>query len=1348
MNKAGLRALLGYLNLSGGAADPQFQGCANEIFSLLEEGQSEPAAWLALRDALSSELNDLAGRAPGFENADQAAAVLGLVFDQLLPEYRAFHRDLLAHQTDQDLFRPLFIAKACQAVLREGPPWSEADRIVTGAIGRLNDFLGHRPVAVLRTAQKIEPYPHEWVCPIPLYLQGVGAAVGRYHDLVFAALEVLRHTDERILTQAQFDPELLDELVLDPRAYDFDHPANKRPNYHFGQWDPHTIDNAGRYRRFVLQAVTLDALLERLADARGDRPELLAEAAVVLAGTMLMAAGVSGRGPGAHDSGTTLATLVPSIAAYRDEFYRRTVAAISGPQGERLRAEAQALGQPLAGARQDLNRRLARLRAVQLQHVHLAQLFASMGNLEASSRQARIVPVASARMLSETSGRLTVGRLELARGNLAAAAGYLSEVDDLLHRGIQCGAIVDPWNILGFQGQFSLFPAMENSVRDHRVDVLIHLVRETIGLSVRATAEAAAAGNEHSLAQVRERHATFAQWWDRFATLDVSGIESVSGAESVEAADAAVAALVAWRRAGWAAGDIRFWREHVTRFKSPRTFSLVIQTLLAKGDFVASMGLLVAWLSESDNLPLAEQGDSFHRLAEQWLSALLSSERSRSGPANAPVALPGAAQPVGKPAAAPEALAAKFFDYLEANAGDYWDVPRPAWLPTDEDSERQGETSGEVSAVGEDDDDDETSPYNAAYEGMTYLDATDDGVDSAMLENGEPASDYELEFESSRLRSRLAFLRMLAKTRTLAAMHFAAPAASSGGESGGAAIVSGQLAHAARTERGLLALVAALHRYRIPKPSGAASSLVEYDRRRRVKDALLAEAVGTAIESRTALRWMRAIASPDESAGISQSGIASASADPLDEPLSLPILRGVLSGDADLVRHEFESWRAATDQRPILYVPLARGGDPARLIEAQSNKQSLVELLRVLPRLGLMAEACRLIGTAMSMERHRPKGERAVTEFDRLFEAGYRALVESIVDAAAAWPELPTAAAGEAPADAELVECLQSLTDPLLRLWIAHSRNVSLSVLERVADAEQWNTLVKFIERYGQDLFTQAFMNQGRLRAILDQGVEAYLRSQEDEQDADEPLRLIADLGQGISRAAAADQLRVVIEAVVENYAEYKDFNTTTTQSDRGELLHTLLDFLRLKGSYERVSWNIRPVVLVHEVLVRRGRSAAAELWRRALAGRTADVADGHLAQYNKLCQRYHMRLASVVTRLAERFVAPLAVDRVRALVAPAIRELEGGRAGEAFARLEQEIVEFAEQAEGSGLETPGWLAALEQEVAQSMRSDSDRDPLDELLRRLPPVSLSSAEILRQLRDAKSSEGAEGNDEA
>ena len=49
--------------------------------------------------------------------------------------------------------------------------------------------------------------------------------------------------------------------------------------------------------------------------------EAMTEASAVMAGTMLMASGISGSGPGTYDSNTTLATLLPVIASYRDQFY-------------------------------------------------------------------------------------------------------------------------------------------------------------------------------------------------------------------------------------------------------------------------------------------------------------------------------------------------------------------------------------------------------------------------------------------------------------------------------------------------------------------------------------------------------------------------------------------------------------------------------------------------------------------------------------------------------------------------------------------------------------------------------------------------------------------------------------------------------------------------------------------------------------------------------------------------------------------------------------------------------------------------------------------------------------------
>src|SRR5205807_1962707 len=178
---------------------------------------------------------------------------------------------------------------------------------VGGALHKLNDFVGHRPIAILETRPRGEPYDHERVRPIPLFLRGAGVAWGRYQQFVKLVLDILAEAEPAIQQEAGFDPRLLDEFALDPRAYDHGHPVNRRPNYVFGEWDPHHLDDQGRFRRYVARQITLDALLERVQHPGDLNPdELLTEAAAVLAGTVLMATGISGPSPTASDSSVTL----------------------------------------------------------------------------------------------------------------------------------------------------------------------------------------------------------------------------------------------------------------------------------------------------------------------------------------------------------------------------------------------------------------------------------------------------------------------------------------------------------------------------------------------------------------------------------------------------------------------------------------------------------------------------------------------------------------------------------------------------------------------------------------------------------------------------------------------------------------------------------------------------------------------------------------------------------------------------------------------------------------------------------------------------------------------------------
>src|SRR5215212_767015 len=727
-----LEEAVGYLNFSSGASDPKFLRAINTVFAAAEcscDGKQQPA--LVLCDWLERRMDELSANSAAFGDVSQARSVVHLLREQLMPAYRAFHRDLLWHQPDGELWRPLLLGRSFEAILSQSGPWSETRRIVDGALESLNDYLGYRPVAVLESERQMEPYAHERVCPIPLYVKDVGVAPGMYQELIEQALAILNQCDPEIRQQAWFDPQLVEELAIDPRAYDFDHPASKRPNHHFGQWDLHRVDNRGYYRRFVLQQITLDAMLTRVnasnngangSDAKCalSREELMFEAAAVLAGTILMASGTTGNGPDCHNSDVTLSNLLPRIAAYRDQFYEGLLAQTTGPHGDRLRAESQRTRQPFGGARQHLNHELARRRAIQMQHVHLAQLYARMGYPEAALAEANGVRIASARMLCQIYCLLTAGHQAIDAHQLDAVAKNLPEIEDLLRRGIECGALVDPWNIVGFGGNYSLFPAIENTVHDFRVDDLIDLVEQILDLCARAWTEAAALDDAKRETEFSDALGRLATWWDKYATASVSGVKRLVGKEIEVSTNLVAGALAAWHKAGAAAGDVKFWRMFVDQFDSPKAFQLVVEALLERGDRVASMALMLQWVSQADFTPLEDGDASFHPLALRWLRSVEDFEHT-SGTDQWP-------------------LVSKFLQHLEASAEAYWQVPtfELAGSAAKDDSGRpdQGrdddldEDDAEDMALAEDDEDDESwddgevdEVYGAAYEDMVYRDS-------------------------------------------------------------------------------------------------------------------------------------------------------------------------------------------------------------------------------------------------------------------------------------------------------------------------------------------------------------------------------------------------------------------------------------------------------------------------------------------------------------------------------------------------------------------------------------------------------------------------------------------------
>ena len=361
----------------------------------------------------------------------------------------------------------------------------------------------------------------------------------------------------------------------------------------------------------------------------------------------------------------------------------------------------------------------------------------------------------------------------------------------------------------------------------------------------------------------------------------------------------------------------------------------------------------------------------------------------------------------------------------------------------------------------------------------------------------------------------------------------------------------------------------------------------------------------------------------------------------------------LIASDVTEVRKLFPPFLEALADKNLLYIPLSRGGDPVKIYVARLRQRVLRHLMHWLPRRGLISEACRLIETAREMEQHNPIGIGAVTEFDGLFRAGFRSLVASLVESTRQSLADDSSELDEKAIAETLIPFLERLTETMLGSWLAHSQTLRLSPLEMVTDPQEvgaaWST---FVKEYGDPVFTQTFLQLGNVRAILHQGVAAWLeRAMEEGDDNLSGTRLFEDLESGALSVAEAERwMTLVYESLIDHHTEYLDYNSTTTQSDRGDLVYMFLDFLRLRVEYERIAWNLKPVMWAHEVLVRSGLEKAAMMWRRSLSERIGTEAEIYVKRLRKMQNDYAMRMPTVADRILERFVQPMTIDRMRAL--------------------------------------------------------------------------------------------------
>ncbi len=1290
--------LLGYLNYSSGKPDVAFLSNLNAIAATIEHA----ADWSKLRAAINAKLAALKQTSAVFKDAAQAEAVIKLVFDDVLPGYRAFHADLFFHLEDAVFQNAFFLGRVFEATLAQQGPWDEVGRVVKGAIEQLNDFLGYRPLAVLENGRRMTPYSHERFRPLPIYIAGAGALCGTYQAVINEAVDLLKSAPPSVLSTAHYDFTRMDELAVDVRAYDHDHPMFKRTNYLFGEWDPHHIDGKGYYRRFVIRQIILDALMGWIHMAK-DRDEAIFDAASVLCGTMLMASAISGDGPTCHDSTVTLSSLLPKVARQRDEFYLKLMQSLQGKRHKRISAESKSAQQPFGHVRQSLNLHLAHYGARQVQYRNLAQCYARMGYPEAARHEAGVIPCASARFSCEMQWRLTSATKLLEAGKPKEASVLLAEIEDHLHRAIHCGAFVDPWNILGFAGHFPLFTAREDSIPDHRVESLLDFVERIFGVFTRSLTEAAAQGENALVEELSLRFEKLADYWDQFASYVIDDLPKVRGRESFESATMVATALAEWRAAGEAAGNITFWRKHVSQFNSPKAYACVVEALLAKGDYVAAMSLLVQWLSCAEEIGLESGPYSIHALLIDWMNRLTTDKDNRT---KLPVDW---------------AAIRRMFDFLEANAGEFWEVPQLESFTDAAPKKRKSSSDDDWSAtLTADEDDDEDDLYGAAYDGIVFKDSAEDGNDGALADGPSPMGTTEFENLNRQLEPRIKFTMALAQLWQIAAGALGVEHLRKSSD-GGRKLTEDQVdalagwwRRARQLERELVTLLDAVYSYPIDMPSGDHDGNVEYDIQLQTKFYLLNTIITGHINCRIAELGLLCLLPP----GFDATEV------PEDDRHLVNFYRAVMAQDVGEVRRMLGSQFRRLSRKPLLYVPFDNGGAPKQILLARTVQAELRFLLKQLPRLGLFRETWHVVRLAHRMERETRPSQMAVTEFDRIFRTGLRNTMDCLIESAAHWQ-------GGKFSDDDLVTLMHDILSHYSDQWLRHSQTMRLSSVEALRNDILWDEVCEFIKRFGLDLFHPKSLTLGNVRVILHNGVEWYLNQLREQDDPLSPNKMLLAIEDGdIDEEAVIEYIEVVYSAIVDKFDRFLEYNTTTTQSDYGDKFHVLLDFLRIEAAYDRSAWERIPEGIAHRSLAASNREGALRFWEDLLENESRDEADSHVAKLHELERRYGVHLPTVADRLNERFLKPLSVNRMLTLVEPAMKG--DADASRRFERLQEEIAAYMRDQTGSAIDIPQWLQDIEREISR-LEAPADFIKSPELELRLPVLLVSEQEVRNQM---------------
>ena len=111
------QTVLGYLNFSSGAADPQFLDALDVVFAEASSASGEQPIWRRVWEKLRKALSELEKQSGAFADAAQAKRVIDCMLD-FCPAYHAYHAEQLAHQSEEALFNSFFTGRVAEVLLK------------------------------------------------------------------------------------------------------------------------------------------------------------------------------------------------------------------------------------------------------------------------------------------------------------------------------------------------------------------------------------------------------------------------------------------------------------------------------------------------------------------------------------------------------------------------------------------------------------------------------------------------------------------------------------------------------------------------------------------------------------------------------------------------------------------------------------------------------------------------------------------------------------------------------------------------------------------------------------------------------------------------------------------------------------------------------------------------------------------------------------------------------------------------------------------------------------------------------------------------------------------------------